>query len=454
MDRGRQWIHLFNLGRVLLDVFYLSIKRMSNQKSFNSNPPTMKSSEMKAMQDTSNEDQQKSEADRNNNIAKSEADRNKGIAELSLKLATLMPSGPPINEDLLKQQQQASVHLKNAITKQACVDVAADQQHQPVQQPSPSTKSSSSTNSSSEDFPPSEKKDNRHRSGAARQHDILSKMSELSQEKCAFYYRYSDDKCPATVSDIDEIFDLLDAYNHFASRAPIIVAKGRVSAKSQYGPATVFAKHPLLLQIHKHVVANHLPKGSIITSLKFLKHDGTSGTKGNAIPLDIDNESDNEDTSYSKNSNTTSAHHDYLVLRSSKYKVVGVKGATNSFNKNGSQQQQGRNATLIVNLGGSRLFQFETDVELEDLPRNTKTTVPLTHSSVVSFGILLNAIATHCVLNGGMGKRLSLVYEYALRADSFSGIHDEVDFFDRMWMENSNFTRSTIVQDVQVKVEK
>jgi hypothetical protein len=43
-----------------------------------------------------------------------------------------------------------------------------------------------------------------------------------------------------------------------------------------------------------------------------------------------------------------------MVLQTSSLTVVGVDGLQNEFNIEGSQQQKGRNGTLIVNLKNQR----------------------------------------------------------------------------------------------------
>jgi hypothetical protein len=45
----------------------------------------------------------------------------------------------------------------------------------------------------------------------------------------------------------------------------------------------------------------------------------------------------------------------------------------------------------------------------------------LTHGSVVAFGAELNSVATHSVIGGGNGHRMSLVYEFAAHDEQWLG---------------------------------
>lgn len=275
-------------------------------------------------------------------------------------------------------------------------------------------------------------------------------QKKLTPENCVYYFLKNDKNFPVTVHDINTKFESLIAYNHFAANVPIIFAKGQVSSTTAYGPKTVFQKHPWLANVHRYVVQNFLPNNADIVCLKFLKHDGSMGTKNYPINLKMNKEED--DDAYVAKANATMKHHDYMVLRTGTSTVVGVDGLQNVFNIEGTQQQKGRNGTLIVNLGGARDFQLETVVQVGDVPAKSTTTIRLVHSSVMNFGVPLNSVATHSVLGGGMGKRLSLVYEYALLAETFTSVEDEIKFFDNSW-SNTKFTRYNIVPDINIKQE-
>ena len=75
-------------------------------------------------------------------------------------------------------------------------------------------------------------------------------------------------------------------------------------------------------------------------------------------------------------------HGMHISLHNITKTVVGIHGLPNDF-KEGSQQQKGRNGTLIVNLGGIRNFQLETVVPVGNAPAKMKMTICLEHSSVM-----------------------------------------------------------------------
>ena len=98
-----------------------------------------------------------------------------------------------------------------------------------------------------------------------------------------------------------------------------------------------------------------------------------------------------------------------------------------------SQQQHGRNGTLIVNLGGKRIFRVVATETFGSISKGTTMSFVLTHGSLVVFGVGVNVLVEHEVLPGGLDKRLSLVYEFALYKDKFTSIQDDLEHFDKLY---------------------
>ena len=126
--------------------------------------------------------------------------------------------------------------------------------------------------------------------------------------------------------------------------------------------------HPWLQKIHDKVISTLLP-GINVTSIKFLKHDGSHGTRWLPIP-NVEDENGNND--YHQAVNKTNCHHDYICLRTGEHTIIGQLGEEIEYvpiskNPKSSQQKQGRNGTSIVNIGGTQRFLVTTVVNDPDL---------------------------------------------------------------------------------------
>ena len=119
----------------------------------------------------------------------------------------------------------------------------------------------------------------------------------------------------------------------------------------------------------------------------------------------------------------------------------------------GTQQEQGRNGTLIVNVGGQRQLKVVAVAPAGELCQGDTCTVQLEHSSVVVFGCALNAVATHEVLDGGKGERLSLVYEFALYPEKFVSIREDLEYFDEAFNDGV-YKRQLLWRDIKSEVKK
>ena len=144
-----------------------------------------------------------------------------------------------------------------------------------------------------------------------------------------------------------------------------------------------------------------------VCSLKWIKHDGSAGTE--AVPVEVGGEA-----AYFQKANYTPPHRDYMCLRVAEGQLVGRGGCCIDHKWRAgrcTQQARGRNGSLILNLGGARTLRFRAAEDFGTTTSGMLLDVPLVDRSVVVFGAGVNAITEHEVLPGGLGKRLSLVYQ-------------------------------------------
>ena len=158
---------------------------------------------------------------------------------------------------------------------------------------------------------------------------------------------------------------------------------------------------------------------------------------------------------YFQKANYTPPHRDYMCLRVAEGQLVGRGGRCIDHKWRAgrcTQQARGRNGTLILNLGGARTLRFRAVEDFGTTTSGMSLDVRLDDRSVVVFGAGVNAITEHEVLPGGLGKRLSLVYEFALYQDSFSSILGDLEHFDKKFRAVEGFEQRRLEVD-KVKVE-
>ena len=82
--------------------------------------------------------------------------------------------------------------------------------------------------------------------------------------------------------------------------------------------------------------------------------------------------------------------------------VLGCSNTIKVYKSNTTAPQQngGRNATLIMNLGHDHTLQFKTCVDDDHKLANITMNQNLGHGEVIAFGTQLNAVATHKFLVG------------------------------------------------------
>ena len=76
----------------------------------------------------------------------------------------------------------------------------------------------------------------------------------------------------------------------------------------------------------------------------------------------------------------------------------------------------------------------------------------LTHGSVVAFGAQLNSVATHSVLGGGAGFRMSLVYEFACHDEKWLGANS-TSFHKHMGVVGGRFAVLPLTGALKIKSE-
>ena len=75
------------------------------------------------------------------------------------------------------------------------------------------------------------------------------------------------------------------------------------------------------------------------------------------------------------------------------------------------------------------------------------------HGDVVAFGSKLNAVATHEVLPGGKGKRMSLVYEFAVHNDDYTDDRKDDAFHNHMGVKDGKFKLLPLQNKSRIKIE-
>jgi hypothetical protein len=298
----------------------------------------------------------------------------------------------------------------------------------------------------------------RDRSGVTAQFSYLNKKGELDPIKCGLLIATKNGIVDNDIISKDFIHDNvsnIQRYTHFSSKGNIMMAKGGLGGVSEYGLITVLNRYPFLKRVHEYILDNYINENSV-TSIKFIVHTGQQGMKDDAIILYEDhNEDDPYD--YIVSENHTAEHHDYMCHRhgDNGELILGCGNTVKEYKSNTTAQQQnrGRNATLIMNLGHDRTLQIKSCVdddhhELANITMNHH----LTHGDVIAFGTQFNAVATHAVLGGSTGNRISLVYELALHDPVWKG-DKTTTFHEHMGVKEGKFHVRPLKQTIKIEQE-
>jgi glutaredoxin len=233
-----------------------------------------------------------------------------------------------------------------------------------------------------------------------------------------------------------------------------MMAKGGLGGVSEYGLITVLERYPFLKRVHQYALDTYIDKNDV-TSIKFIVHTGQQGMKDDAIILYEDhNEDDPYD--YIDSENHTAAHQDYMCHRhgDNGELILGCGSTVKEYKSNTTAQQQnrGRNATLIMNLGHDRTLQIRSCVDDDHELANITMNHHLAHGDVIAFGTQLNAVATHTVLGGSTGNRISLVYELALHDPVWMG-DETTTFHEHMGVNEGKLRVRPLRQTIKVEQE-